>query len=103
MKTPDQLVDEVYERVQRTVAPTFGMKADGPTESLEGRISKVDLDTLISMYRSAGKNATAKERERCAQLHESINTACDCERRDGHPGAGAMGSVIEYRDLIRRG
>lgn len=101
VKTADQLVEEVYERVQRTVAPTFGMNADGPTESLEGRITKVDLDTLISMYRTAGSKATAAERERCAQIHESINAACDCERREGHPGAGAMGAVIEYRDLIR--
>lgn len=36
-----------------------------------------------------------------AYLHESVNPACDHERADRVPGAGAMGAVIEYRDLIR--
>lgn len=42
------------------------------------------------------------ERERCALLREQVNPASDDERYFGHPGAGAMGAVIEYRDLIRR-
>lgn len=41
------------------------------------------------------------ERERCAMLHESVNPASDDERLHRVPGAGAMGAVIEYRDLIR--
>ena len=45
--------------------------------------------------------AIEAERERCAQLHESINPASDQERHNGDPGAGAMGAVIEYRDKIR--
>lgn len=40
-------------------------------------------------------------RDRAAALHESVNTASDQERHNGDPGAGAMGAVIEYRDLIR--
>ena len=40
--------------------------------------------------------------EAAASLHESIAPASDAERGRGAPGAGAMGSVIEYRDAIRR-
>lgn len=39
--------------------------------------------------------------ERAAMLHESIDPACDHERTEGHPGAGAMAAVIAYRDAIR--
>jgi hypothetical protein len=39
--------------------------------------------------------------ERAATLHESVNPASDDERIDHVPGAGAMGAVIQYRDLIR--
>ena len=39
--------------------------------------------------------------ERCAMLHESVNPASDDERLHRVPGAGAMGAVLEYRDLIR--
>lgn len=41
--------------------------------------------------------------KRAGDLHESVNPASDQERHDGSPGAGAMGAVIEYRDLIRDG
>ena len=40
--------------------------------------------------------------ERCAAVHESINPACDHERQNGAPGAGAMGAIIEFRDAIRK-
>lgn len=39
--------------------------------------------------------------ERAASLHESVNPASDEERANNVPGAGAMGAVIQYRDLIR--
>lgn len=39
--------------------------------------------------------------EYAASLHESVNPASDNERLAGAPGAGAMGAVIEYRDIIR--
>lgn len=39
---------------------------------------------------------------RAGDLHESVNPASDYERHDKLPGAGAMGAVIEYRDLIRK-
>jgi hypothetical protein len=45
--------------------------------------------------------AIEAERERCARLHESVNPASDEERLHNVPGAGAMGAIIEYRDLIR--
>ena len=46
--------------------------------------------------------AIEAERERCARLHENVNPASDDERLHGVPGAGAMGAVIQYRDLIRK-
>ncbi len=46
--------------------------------------------------------AIEAERERCAMLHEQVNPASDDERINGVPGAGAMGAVIQYRDLIRK-
>lgn len=46
----------------------------------------------------AGFQAATK---RAGNLHERVNPASDQERHDGDPGAGAMGAVIEYRDLIR--
>lgn len=46
----------------------------------------------------AGFNAAT---ERAASLHESVNPASDLERHYGDPGAGGMGAVIQYRDLIR--
>jgi cation transport regulator ChaB len=39
--------------------------------------------------------------ERAASLHESVDPASDDERANKVPGAGAMGAVIQYRDLIR--
>ena len=39
--------------------------------------------------------------EKAAILHESVRVDCDHERQGGHPGAGAMGAVIDYRDKIR--
>ncbi len=39
--------------------------------------------------------------ERAASLHESVDPASSEERLAKVPGAGAMGAVIEYRDLIR--
>jgi hypothetical protein len=39
--------------------------------------------------------------ERAAALHESVDPASDDERLNKVPGAGAMGAVIQYRDLIR--
>lgn len=38
---------------------------------------------------------------RAGDLHESVSPASDQERHDKVPGAGAMGALIEYRDLIR--
>jgi hypothetical protein len=101
MKTSDELISEIESRVRPTIATTFTVRDDGPSQSLEGRISQVDFDTIIRLYRSARDIATKQERERCAALHESINSASDDERFHGHPGAGAMGAIIEYRDLIR--
>jgi hypothetical protein len=40
--------------------------------------------------------------EFAAALYEQVNPASDMERHNGDPGAGAMGAVIEFRDLIRK-
>ena len=40
--------------------------------------------------------------KRAADAHENVNPASDRERLEGSPGAGAMGAVVEYRDLIRK-
>lgn len=40
--------------------------------------------------------------EHAANMYEQVNPASDMERQRGDPGAGAMGAVIEYRDLIRK-
>lgn len=94
MKTADQLVAEIEARVRPTICPTFGSKG----ESIEGRISQVDFDSIVRLYRDAARRARDEERERCAMLHESVRVNCDHEPG---AGAGAMGAVIQYRDLIR--
>lgn len=98
MKTAEQLVADIEARVRPTICNTFGMRDGEPHESIEGRISQVDLDTIVRLFRDAGKRAREAERERCAMLHESVRTHCDHEPG---AGAGAMGAVIQYRDLIR--
>lgn len=64
-----------------------------PIEARERRA----MGTLWGAY-MAGFNAAT---ERAASLHESVNPASDDERHNKVPGAGGMGAVIEYRDLIR--
>ena len=54
--------------------------------------------SLWSVWLAAFSAAT----ERAASLHESVNPASDDERFNSVPGAGAMGAVIQYRDLIRK-
>ena len=56
------------------------------------------LRAAARQFRDAAKRARADERERCAMLHESVRVNCDHEPG---AGAGAMGAVIQYRDLIR--
>lgn len=101
IKTPDMLVDAIEQRVRKTICATFTCKNGEPVEALEGRISQVDFDTLVKLFRNATELATARERERCAMLHECVNSASDDERHHNVPGANAMGAIIEYRDLIR--
>lgn len=70
-------------------ATGHGDTVDDLLSELEWQISELVQKTLRS------------ERERCAMLHESVNPASDDERLHHDPGAGAMGAVLEYRDLIR--
>jgi cation transport regulator ChaB len=53
--------------------------------------------SLWAVWLAAFNSAT----ERAAALQESVDPASDDERANKVPGAGAMGAVIQYRDLIR--
>ena len=64
-------------------------------------VENPNMMRAISITNQIGA-AIADERERCARLFESVNPASDDERLRGIPGAGAMGAVIEFRDLIRK-
>lgn len=55
------------------------------------------ITDLLSML-TAARDETLEE---AARLHESIDPACDHERLDRIPGAGAMGFILRYRDAIR--
>lgn len=88
------LLRGIESRVRATICDTYGSHG----HSVEGRISAEDFESLLRLIGDVRK----MERERCATLHENINTASDDERFHGHPGAGAMGAVIEYRDAIRK-
>jgi len=58
--------------------------------------------SLAAEFRSVAQEAHARgfeeARKRAAQLHEIVRTWCDHEP---DAGAGAMGTVIDYRDQIR--
>lgn len=86
------------ERVQDLVAALNGKTFDGEDfeDGNEGYVRKIS-----PLIRSAFRKAILAEREACARLHENVNPASDAERLGNMPGAGAMGAVIEYRDLIR--
>lgn len=96
MKTAEQLVAEIEARVRPSICSTFS--SDGGDQGMQGRISQVDFDTIVRLFKDADRRARADERERCAMLHESVRVNCDHEPG---AGAGAMGAVIQYRDLIR--
>lgn len=61
------------------------------------------FEEACNMLRAAFEAGHASATERAARLHENVNPASDQERFDKVPGTGAMGAVIEYRDLIRKG
>jgi hypothetical protein len=90
------LLRDIEARVRPTICPTFGVVDGAMRESLEGRISQTDFDTLLDLI----ARVREAERERCAGLHEQVDPASDDERLRHVPGAGAM-AVIQYRDLIR--
>jgi hypothetical protein len=92
--TDAELLQAIEARVRPTICETFN-SSGGMT--VEGRILQTDFETLLDLI---GRVRTS-ERERCAQLHEQVNPASDDERLHHVPGAGAMGAVIQYRDLIR--
>lgn len=93
--TDAEVLQGIEARVRPTIGPTYSSR-DGMT--IEGRILKEDFEMLLDML----NRVRLAERERCAMLHEQINPASDKERLNRVPGAGAMGAVIQYRDLIRQ-
>lgn len=54
--------------------------------------------SLWAMFTAGWRTAV----ERAADLHPNVDNASDTERLAGIPGADAMGSVIDYRDQIRK-
>ncbi|WP_329684256.1 hypothetical protein [Longimicrobium sp.] len=56
------------------------------------------IESALRSAREEGRRAGLRE---AADLHESMDVACDHERLTGDPGAGAMAAVIQYRDAIR--
>ena len=89
-----ELLQAIEGRVRSTICETYS--SDGGM-TVEGRILKADFDALMDLI----SRIRAHEREECARLHEQINPASDDERYHSVPGAGAMGAVLQYRDLIR--
>ena len=82
---------------------------DPVQQIVEAWLNKIpDLDPhddeawVVDRLMPLAKELVAHERERCGNLHDSIDPACDHEQDRGG-GAGAMGAVIAYRDLIRQG
>jgi len=59
------------------------------------------VDNLTKDMEKVVRQAEQAAYERAAMLYENIDPACDHERQNGDPGAGAMGAIIEYRDKIR--
>lgn len=92
--TDAELLQTIESRIRPTICETYNSNG-GMT--VEGRILKADFEALLDLI----GRIRAHEREECARLHEQINPASDEERLDHVPGAGAMGAVLQYRDLIR--
>ena len=60
------------------------------------------LSNMISAaLRAVEQRGIRKGLLRAADHHNSISAACDHERSNGDAGAGAMGAILEYRDLLR--
>ena len=89
-----ELLQSIEDRVRPTICETYNSRGD---MSVEGRITKTDFEALLSLI----NRVRLSERERCAMIHQQVNPASDEERLNHVPGAGAMGAVIQYRDLIR--
>lgn len=58
-KTTEQLVAEIEARVRPTICPTHRFTGEGHEETLEGRISLVDFETLLRLYRASNQPAEA--------------------------------------------
>ena len=86
---------QIEQRVRSSLCPTLNF-ATG-RETIEARITQQDFETLLGLL----DRMRLAERERCASLFESVDPASDDERFHNVPGAGAMGAVLEFRDLIR--
>lgn len=89
-----ELLQAIEGRIRPTICETYS--SDGGM-TIEGRITRNDLESLLGLI---GRCREA-EREECARLFEQVNPASDDERLNNVPGAGAMGAVLQFRDLIR--
>ncbi len=48
------MVREIIARVRPTICPTYGSSPHGLTESIEGRISSVDFESLLAVLIERG-------------------------------------------------
>jgi hypothetical protein len=81
----------------RQIAREFVADIGNCTQDYAENTDGIAIDTLEEMIEAA----LAGQRERLAQLHDSIDPHCDHEKPG--EGAGAMGAITRYRDAIRRG
>lgn len=73
-------------------------------QELQGELAEEREQRRNGVLIAAGKGLREGIRqgmERAANMHAYVKPACEHEREAGAPGAGAIGAVIEYRDLIR--
>lgn len=87
----EKLSDELRAEALR-IADDYGM----PPSSVQHLVKRI-----LALCAKVQAEAREAGLEEAARLHESVRVDCDHERNAGHPGAAAMGAVIEYRDAIR--
>jgi hypothetical protein len=108
---PDSAVMKAWEAYQKSedfantlrwVTVEQRMDRSGPVPPGANRVGAEHLDrAAVGSLWAAFMAGFLAASERAAMLHESVNPASSEERLAKVPGAGGMGAVIEYRDLIR--
>ena len=89
MKTPGQLVAEIEARVRPTICQTFSR--DGGNQGMQGRISEVDFDALVRLFRYAN-------RKNCPHIewHDNGDDTSTCTNCTTVIRTGNFGSLKPY-------